>query len=314
MYQSTRAASFIPSQTENPFYDYNTAKNTKWIRTQNPIPQNAAPVNIDINAMKKVNFNNLEWFNYDLKPQKLKITNTGHTLILSGKWEGEGPYLAGGNLHGKYVFSQLHFHWGKSSDEGSEHTVDGKKYPLEMHAVHYKSTYGSQDNAMNHKDGMVVLAYFYKVQAKHNEVFEDIINGIPAVQRCASSIYIEPRPLNSYIKPFTEDYFMYWGTVSTNNCGHVLLWLICREATAIAECQLKAFRRLLDGNDEPVERNFRKLMIPSNTTIYYVNPSKIPSLRLSSRSKINADKLGHDSFSMKQKLSINKDYCNYRKL
>jgi hypothetical protein len=27
---------------------------------------------------------------------------------------------------GSYVFSQLHFHWGKNDSNGSEHMMDGK--------------------------------------------------------------------------------------------------------------------------------------------------------------------------------------------
>ena len=32
---------------------------------------------------------------------------------------------------GKYNLLQLHFHWGNTSQQGSEHTVDGREYFLE---------------------------------------------------------------------------------------------------------------------------------------------------------------------------------------
>ena len=36
----------------------------------------------------------------------------------------------------KFDFAQLHFHWGGTDAEGSEHTLDGgRAYPLEMHLV-----------------------------------------------------------------------------------------------------------------------------------------------------------------------------------
>lgn len=31
-----------------------------------------------------------------------------------------------------YQLAQFHFHWGRNDSEGSEHTVDGKMYPLEV--------------------------------------------------------------------------------------------------------------------------------------------------------------------------------------
>lgn len=39
----------------------------------------------------------------------------------------EEPAIVGGDLHGKYRFLQLHFHWGRDPTEGSEHTIDGRK-------------------------------------------------------------------------------------------------------------------------------------------------------------------------------------------
>lgn len=50
--------------------------------------------------------------------------------------------VSGGGLLGVYKSTQLHFHWGNgSSAPGSEHTVDGKQYPMEVHKTqsHNKS-------------------------------------------------------------------------------------------------------------------------------------------------------------------------------
>ena len=40
--------------------------------------------------------------------------------------------LRGGPLPSKYKLEQIHAHWGRVEDEGSEHTVDGKGYPGEV--------------------------------------------------------------------------------------------------------------------------------------------------------------------------------------
>ena len=34
-----------------------------------------------------------------------------------------------------FTLEQIHFHWGPSDSEGSEHTENGTAYPLEMHMV-----------------------------------------------------------------------------------------------------------------------------------------------------------------------------------
>ena len=41
-------------------------------------------------------------------------------------------YLVGGGLGDMYKVAQLHFHWGNEDEQGSEHTLDGKSYPLEV--------------------------------------------------------------------------------------------------------------------------------------------------------------------------------------
>jgi carbonic anhydrase len=63
----------------------------------------------------------------------------------------------------RYIFDQLHFHWGSNDRVGSEHVIDGMHFPMEMHLVHYKESYGSFDEAVNKPDGLVVIAALYKV-------------------------------------------------------------------------------------------------------------------------------------------------------
>ena len=47
--------------------------------------------------------------------------------------------FAGAGLKNKYNFAQLHLHWGNTSVAGSEHTVAGARFPLELHLVHYNA-------------------------------------------------------------------------------------------------------------------------------------------------------------------------------
>lgn len=43
--------------------------------------------------------------------------------------------VSGGGLGHIYSVLQFHFHWGSTShdSEGSEHTVDSQRYPMEVH-------------------------------------------------------------------------------------------------------------------------------------------------------------------------------------
>lgn len=78
------------------------------------------------------------------------------------------PILSGGPLDGPYEFAQLHFHWGSDDTIGSEDEIDGKTYPMEMHFVFFKKEYLNSDAAMEHSDGLCVLAIFFEVKFNLN--------------------------------------------------------------------------------------------------------------------------------------------------
>lgn len=62
------------------------------------------------------------------------LTNTkvtfSFTVMLVPRWDTADaiPYVTLENWRQPYIFNQLHFHWGMNDEEGSEHTVDGKRY------------------------------------------------------------------------------------------------------------------------------------------------------------------------------------------
>ncbi|KAF4528484.1 hypothetical protein B566_EDAN013031, partial [Ephemera danica] len=81
---------------------------------------------------------------------------------MSGDWGTfPRPELSGGPLQGGYTFLQMHFHWGADNTRGSEHTIDGKSFPLELHVVHYKTEYGTPTNALTKPDGLAVVGYLF---------------------------------------------------------------------------------------------------------------------------------------------------------
>lgn len=40
--------------------------------------------------------------------------------------------ISGGGLEHVYSTLQFHFHWGSGDADGSEHTVDSHRYPMEV--------------------------------------------------------------------------------------------------------------------------------------------------------------------------------------
>lgn len=73
------------------------------------------------------------------------------------------PYIFGGPLDNEYEIEGLHFHWGDKNNRGSEHTLNDMRLPLEMHIIHRNKKYRNLAEALQHPDGLCVLAFFYQV-------------------------------------------------------------------------------------------------------------------------------------------------------
>jgi len=76
------------------------------------------------------------------------------------------PSISGGGLNGTYNFAAMHWHWSNSlTTGGSDHRINGRTYPVEMHLVHMNSKYSSINDAVKNKDGLAVLGIFMEVCA-----------------------------------------------------------------------------------------------------------------------------------------------------
>ncbi|KAJ8919119.1 hypothetical protein NQ315_012104 [Exocentrus adspersus] len=232
-----------------------------------------SPIDLNIAKMKDINLPLLEWYNFEIPPKKMKVTNTGHTVIFSAKWGQERPYLEKGPFFGKYVFSNWHLHWGANEMEGSEHTVDGSHCPAEMHVITFKSSYLTQASALKEQDGCATLVYFFKLQDPPNPAFQVIIDALYDIQKAGTSKKLTPTNINNLLLKFESDYFFYWGTVSTTACTHYLMWLICRTPIAVSAEQIDALRFIFDENGNQLKRNFREVQPVNNRTVLHVCPS-----------------------------------------
>ncbi|GFT42777.1 carbonic anhydrase-related protein 10 [Nephila pilipes] len=65
------------------------------------------------------------------------LTNTGHSVAfrVSDVQPGVPINISGGPLSYKYRFHELHLHYGRTDDRGSEHTVSGTSFPGEQPAA-----------------------------------------------------------------------------------------------------------------------------------------------------------------------------------
>ncbi|XP_039520336.1 carbonic anhydrase 15 isoform X2 [Pimephales promelas] len=152
-----------------------------------------SPINLDRQLMKNDSLDSLhlEGFNLTHKGQWW-LTNQGHSIVLE---VGNGMQVSGGGLPGTYRTIQLHFHWGSVSSNGSEHTLDHLRFPMEMHIVNIKSTHPNLTSALEDPTGLAVLGIFVDVTYLHNENFQSISSALPFVAYKGQTKSIRPFPL-----------------------------------------------------------------------------------------------------------------------
>jgi len=199
---------------------------------------------------------------YDNLPKEAHLVNNGHTAKLTTHHtSGAIPTMMGGGLPAKYAFAQVHFHWGSNDEQGSEHLVDGKAFPLEMHLVHYKASLGNITAALEEgaPDSLAVLGFFFQVGDSPNPGLTELIARFSEVREAGAKILDAPKiNLNSLLhQADLSSFYRYEGGLTTPTCNQIVQWTVVKRPLMINEEQLEAFRQLEDSEGHKIVDNFR---------------------------------------------------------
>ncbi|XP_022756575.1 alpha carbonic anhydrase 7-like [Durio zibethinus] len=153
-------------------------------------------------------------------PSNATLRNRGHDMML--RWEGGAGTI---EINGtEYVLQQCHWH------SPSEHTINGRKYALEVHMVHESA------------DGQVaVVGIMYKIGrpdsfllslSDHLATVTDITEGERVVG------VIDPR----HIKIGSRKYYRYIGSLTVPPCHENVVWSIVRKVRTVTREQVRLLR------------------------------------------------------------------------
>ena len=198
-----------------------------------------------INLTKTSAAGELNW-KVDYKATSMKIAHTehmddiidnGHTIQVS---VDEGSTLTIGDK--AYMLKQFHFH------TPSEHTLDGKNMPMEMHMVHQ-----SEDGSL------AVLGVLFKEGKTPNPNLEKIIANLPAAKGQTNHIKDQHLDLNVHI-PADNYAYHYVGSLTTPPCSENVQWLVLRDMLTVTADQIKALSSRISPNNRPTQAlNERKV-------------------------------------------------------
>ncbi|XP_025716176.2 carbonic anhydrase 5A, mitochondrial [Callorhinus ursinus] len=176
----------------------------------------------------------------------LHVWNTGYFFQVEFDDSAEGSGISGGPLENLYRLKQFHFHWGAANERGSEHTVDDRGYPAELHLVHWNSVrYRNYKEAVMGENGVAVIGVFLKLGARH-EALQKLVEVLPEIKHKGARAAVGPfQPAR--LLPACRDYWTYPGSLTTPPLSESVTWIIQKQPVEVAQSQLAAFRTLLSS-------------------------------------------------------------------
>lgn len=184
---------------------------------------------IDINPKKTLQLSQeLKIFYHEAL---MKIINTGHVIEFDTT---DSHYIL---LNGKrYDLQQFHFH------AHSEHSINKKYYPAEMHLVHQA------------KDSETVVLSVYQ-NVFESERSHHIFDQIPKIGK-HSFVKLD---LASLI-PKNRSRYVYDGSLTTPPSTENVTWLVFKNPVKISEKELDKFRKFYTSNYRPIQKEHLRLV------------------------------------------------------
>ncbi|XP_010521744.1 PREDICTED: alpha carbonic anhydrase 7-like [Tarenaya hassleriana] len=176
----------------------------------------------------------------DYRPSNATLKNRGHDMMLRFE-DGAGRIHVKGR---PYTLRQIHWH------SPSEHTINGKRFALELHMVHES------------KNGrFAVVTILYKI-GRPDTFLQSLENGLEEVSdkhEAEKNIgIIDPKK----IKFGSRKYYRYIGSLTTPPCTQNVVWTVLKKVRTVTREQVRLLRVSVhddsNSNARPIQRRNKR--------------------------------------------------------
>ncbi|BFZ04452.1 hypothetical protein BsWGS_07491 [Bradybaena similaris] len=207
-----------------------------------------SPFNIITRSAVHRKYHPFSFTSYD-KKVKMEMSNNGTHVIID--IPGKELHYSGGGVRDTYTANHIHFHHGRSKIFGSEHFIDSKCYPVEMHIVHNNKNYPNLATAEGKPLGISVLAFMFEKTVASNDVLDPIINALKEIKKPMTTVPIELPSLLSILPPDVANAIYYQYTDMEGVIPHIT-WTVFKERILMSEDQLAEFHKLQASEVHPL--------------------------------------------------------------
>uniref|UniRef100_A0A3Q2YUS4 Carbonic anhydrase 4 n=1 Tax=Hippocampus comes TaxID=109280 RepID=A0A3Q2YUS4_HIPCM len=192
------------------------------------------------------------------------IKNNGHSVQVAV------PHLStisGGGLPSTYKAVQFHLHWGINGGPGSEHTIDGEQYPMEVPYQSFKKKKGSVLAICVHLSSS---SSFFFVSNSANRKYDSIVSALRAIKNTNANTSLPPTSLAQLIPPEHNltSFYRYRGSLTTPGCIEAVVWTLFENPIPLSFDQLRAFSELKFRDGKPMVGTFRPVQPLNGRQVY----------------------------------------------
>jgi carbonic anhydrase len=198
-----------------------------------------------------------------------KINNVSVKYIHGHKWSTEDKNMGKItiNINGTsydYELKSFHFHLY------SEHRLESKQYPMEMHLVHQNDK--DDKDADDPNKNLVLGVLFDYADDKENKFLKDI--------NLATNETIKDASISDLIKK-NDTFYFYKGSLTTEPCTENVNWIVFKDIKAMSYEQYKVFKNWVESSNPDYYGvgygNARGPKPLNNRTIYLENEEGLES-------------------------------------
>jgi len=179
------------------------------------------------------------------------VVDNHHTIVAN--IVEDHPEILRGPLGSNYQLLQYHYH------TPSEHTLNGRRFPLELHLVH---------QSLSDPNQYAVIGYWFLPSSSRSSLaLEQLIEAAEDVEDMhMSQVNVTLKLHNALIPEKTSDrYYQYEGSLTTPPCTEFVSWYVMETPLYGSYSQIRFLANVLGRNARPVQS-------PHRRNLYYYSP------------------------------------------
>ncbi|XP_019751306.1 receptor-type tyrosine-protein phosphatase gamma [Hippocampus comes] len=238
--------------------------------------KNQSPVDIaDEQAVVSDEYQELQLDKFNTESSnQTTMKNTGKTVAVLLK---DDYFVRGAGLPGRFKAEKMEFHWGQSNaSAGSEHSINGRRFPVEMQIYLYNSDdFDSLSAAIKERRIIAAMSVFFELGQKDNPAVEPIIQGLKGVVHHEKETNLRSFILRDLLPSSVDSYYRYTGSLTMPPCSKVVEWIIFSRPVYLSHSQLEAFYSIFTTEQqdhvksvEYLRNNFRPLQDLDNRKVF----------------------------------------------